>query len=71
MDKEQFLLELEEVFELDEGEIAPEMKLDEVLDSLAILLIIELFEINFSKALEISDFEDFQDVASLLKAAGL
>lgn len=71
MDKENFLLELEEIFELDEGEIAPEMKLDGVMDSLSILLIIALFDVNFSKALEISDFEEFQDVASLLKAAGL
>ncbi len=71
MDKEQLLLELEEIFELDEGEIAPEMKLDGVIDSLSILLIIELFDVNFSKALEISDFEEFQDVASLLKVAGL
>ncbi len=71
MDKEQLLLELEEIFELDEGEIVPEMKLDGVMDSLSILLIIELFDVNFSKALEISDFEEFHDVASLLKTAGL
>ena len=71
MDKEQLLVELEEIFERDEGEIAPEMKLDGVMDSLSILLIIELFDVTFSITLEISDFEEFQDVASLLKAAGL
>jgi hypothetical protein len=71
MDKEEFSLELEDIFELDEGEIAPEMKLEDLMNSLSILQIIELFDVNFSKALEISDFEDFLDVASLLKAAGL
>jgi hypothetical protein len=72
MDKEEFLQGLEEIFELDEGEISPGMKLlDGVMDSLSILLIIEFFDVNLSKTLEISDFEEFHDVASLLKAAGL
>ena len=71
MTKAQFLIKLANIFELDEGTITSSMELDGVMNSLSVLQIIELFDENFSIPLEISEFEDFHDVASLLNAANL
>ena len=68
MSEKEKLALLEEVMELDEGALTPEMELGEIeeYDSLTKLAIIVMVEDEFGKKLNAEDFKKFNKVEDIL-----
>ncbi len=69
MSEKEKLAMLEEVLDMDEGSLQPDMILDDLdeYDSLTKLSIIVLIEDNFGKRLNAKDFKEFRIVSDILK----
>ena len=70
MTEREKLALLEDMLELEEGELTPEMKLEDVeeFDSMARLSLVVLFDDEFSKKLAGKDIDRFQTVGDILVA---
>ena len=70
MTEREKLALLEDMLELEEGDLAPEMKLEDIeeFDSMARLSLIVLFEDEFDKAITGQDIKRYVTVADVLNA---
>lgn len=72
MDYSKKLALLEEVMELDEGALAPEMRLNEIeeYDSMVKLSLIVLMKDEFNKAITVKEINNFVTVQDVLDYMG-
>ncbi|MCP4109595.1 MAG: acyl carrier protein [Desulfobacteraceae bacterium] len=73
MTKEEFITELEEIFQLDEGTLDVSQKLEDMeeWDSMAALALIGLFDSMLSKELPADEITKFETIEDIIKFAGL
>ncbi|MCP4107427.1 MAG: acyl carrier protein [Desulfobacteraceae bacterium] len=73
MTKEEFITELEDIFQLDEGTLDVSQKLEdtEEWDSMAALALIGLFDSMLSKELPADEITRFETIEDIIKFAGL
>lgn len=73
MTKDELLVELENIFDTDEGTLRPEDRLVDVegWDSMSALSLIALFDSKLSKSIGATELSGFITVADILALAGL
>ncbi len=73
MTREEFITELEEIFQVDEGELDLDQPLEEVeeWDSMAALALIGLFDSALSKTLPVDVITKFETIENIIEYAGL
>ncbi len=73
MTREEFITELEEIFQLDEGTLNLSQKLEDMeeWDSMAALALIGLFDSMLSKELPADEITKFETIEDIIKFAGL
>ncbi len=72
MTREEFITELEEIFQLDEGTLDLNQKLEDMeeWDSMAALALIGLFDTMLSKELPVDIIIKFESLEDIIKYAG-
>ncbi len=73
MTKEEFITELEEIFQLDEGDLEVSQKLEDMeeWDSMAALALIGLFDSMLEKELPADVITKFETVEDIIRFAGV
>ncbi len=72
MTREEFIAELEEIFQVDEGTFDESQKLEDMeeWDSMAALALIGLFDSMLSKELPADEITKFETIQDIVKFAG-